>query len=186
MSRQITIYFDTCFYVWLSRVEESLATQIVSDLNTLNVRHVISGVILRELLSCGNKPDFDKALVRRVRQFRIAPYHIGHGLAWEALLFSGQDRIDCAASLAQLHDRMTKAESLSIMAPRATSEEETAEILEANRDALDGFGFPDDTQQNLPQALSAAKSMLDAFGVSGLDWPENPTPEDLLRVPNKT
>jgi hypothetical protein len=148
----------------------------------LNVRHVISDVLLRELLSSGNTPDYDKLLVKRVRQFRIPPYQTREGLLWETLLYSGQDRVDYANLLHHLHSEMTNAESLSIMAQRATSNEETAEILEANKDVLESLGFPKDFQENMPQVLSAAKEMLNTFGIDKLDWPENPTGDDFLKL----
>lgn len=182
MRQQVTVYFDTCFYVWLCRADDSLATQTVNALNSLNVRHVISGVLLRELLTCGNKPDSDSTLVRRVRQFRIAPYHTEDGLMWEALLFSGQDRSKYADFLTHLHDDVTKAESLSITAERATGEEETAKLLEVNRESLQDLGFPADFQQKIPQVLSAVKGMLGAFGMDDLELPENPTPDDFLKL----
>jgi hypothetical protein len=180
--QQVTVYFDTCFYIWLCRANESSATQTINALNSLNVRHVISSVLLRELLTCGNKPDSDRTLVRRVRQFRIAPYHTEESLMWEALLFSGQDRSDYADLLTCLHDDMTKAESLSITAERTTSEEETAKLLEANREPLQDLEFPHDFQQNMPQMLSAVKGMLVAFGMSDLELPEDPTPDDFIKL----
>lgn len=182
MKSQVTVYFDTCFYVWLCRADESLAAQTINALNELNVRHVLSNVLQRELLTCGNKPDFDKVLVRRVSQFRIAPYRTEDSLMWEALLFSGQDRSDYADFLIGLHDKMTKADSLSIMAERATNEEETAEILEANREVLQDLGFPDDFQQDMPQVLSAVKGMLSAFGMGNLELPANPTTDDFRNL----
>lgn len=182
MKPHITVYFDTYFYVGLCRADESSATETINALNALNVRHVISDVLLRELMARGNTPDYDKVLVNRVRQLRIPPYQTRDGLLWEILLYSGQDRVDYANSLQLLHDGMTKAESTSIMAQRATTEEETAAILGANRHVLDGLGFPEDFQEDMPQALSAIKEMLNTFGIDKLDWPENPTPDDLRKL----
>jgi hypothetical protein len=101
---------------------------------------------------------------------------------WQALLLSGNERIDVANHLRNLHDEMARATSFSIMARRKTSAEQTAKLLEAGRPALQQQGFPDDFEQNLPQVLSAAKAMLEGLGVQGLDWPENPTPRDLLEL----
>jgi hypothetical protein len=182
VKHQATVYFDTCFYVWLCRADDSLAAQTINALNSLNVRHVISNVLLRELLTCGNKPDSDRTLVRRVRQFSIAPYHTEDGLMWEALLFSGRERSDYADFLTGLHDMMTKADSLSIMAERATGEEETAKLLEANQEELQDLGFPADFQQDVPQVLSAFKGMLGAFGMNDLEVPDNPTNDDLRKL----
>ncbi|HWT00032.1 MAG TPA: hypothetical protein VN256_07280 [Pyrinomonadaceae bacterium] len=185
MKQHFTVYFDTCFYVWLRKADETTANQTINALNTLNIRHVISNVLLRELLAFGNRPDFDKLLVGRLRQFRISPYQTQDDLLWDALLYSGQDRIDYANFLQQLHDELTKAESLSITAQRDSTEEETAKFLEANRDALKEFGFSADFQPNMPQLMSRLKGMFDALGVQGLDWPENPTPEELHKLPEQ-
>ena len=182
MKPHITVYFDTYFYIGLCRADKSSATETINALNELNVRHVLSDVLLRELMARGNTPDYDKLLVKRVRQFRIPPYQTRDGLLWEILLYSGQDRVDYANTLQHLHDGMTLAESTSIMAQRATTEEEMAAILGANRHVLDGLGFPEDFQENMPQALSAIKEMLNTFGIDKLDWPENPTPDDLRKL----
>lgn len=44
MTRPVTVYFDTNFYVWFCR-------EVLQALNELNVRVVISEVIIRELLT---------------------------------------------------------------------------------------------------------------------------------------
>jgi len=182
MSQQHTIYFDTSFYVKLCRADEALAGQTIHALSALNIRHVISDVIVRELLTSKDRTDLDEILVRRVRQFSLPPYCTRDDLMWEVLLLSGQERIDVANHLRNLHDEMAKAASFSIMARRETSAEQTAKLLEAGKPALQQYGFPEDFEQNMPQVLSAAKTMLEGLGVQGLDWPENPTPDDLLKL----
>lgn len=182
MRQQYTVYFDTSFYVKLCRADEALAGQTIHALNALSVRHVISDVIIRELLTSKDRNDLDEILVRRVGQFTLPPYGTRDGLMWQVLLLAGQERIDVANHLRNLHDEMARAASFSIMARRRTSAEQTAKLLEAGKPALHQFGFPEDFEQNLPQFLSAAKAMLEGLGVQGLDWPENPMPDDLLEL----
>ena len=182
MRQQYTVYFDTSFYVKLCRADEALAGQTIHALNELSVRHVISDVIIRELLTSKDRNDLDEMLVKRVLQFSLPAYSTRDGLMWQVLLLSGQERIDVANHLRNLHDEMAKATSFSIMARRETSAEQTAKLLEAGKPALQQYGFPEDFEQNMPQVLSAAKAMLEGLGVQGLDWPENPTPDDLLKL----
>jgi hypothetical protein len=182
MNHRLTVYFDTSFYVKLCRADEALARQTVSALNALNIRHVISEVIIRELLTSKDRADLDEALVKRVRQFSQPPYRTRDGLIWEVLLLSGQERIDAANHLRNLHDEMAKATSFSIMARRETTAERAAKLSEAGKPALQQYGFPENFEKNIPEVLSAAKMMLEGLGVDGLDWPENPTPDDLLKL----
>src|SRR5687768_17253002 len=116
MKRAYTIYFDTKFYVQLCHANETEAYQTIRSLNALNVRHVISNVLIRELLTSKDRSDLDELLVKRVRQFTLTPYCTEGDLGWEVLLLSGQDRIDLADKLRELHDKMTVATSNSIMA----------------------------------------------------------------------
>ena len=185
MKQQFTVYFDTKFYVKLCRADELLATQTINALNVLNIRHVISDVIIRELLTSRDRTNLDEILVRRVGRFSLGPYCTRDGLMWKVLLLSGQDRIDVANYLRDIHDKMAEATSFSIMARRETSEEQTAKLAEAGKPLLQQYGFPEDFEKNIPQVLAAAKIMLRQFGVQGIDWPENPTPDNLLNVSNE-
>jgi hypothetical protein len=177
MKRDYTIYFDTKFYVQLCRANEAEADQIIRSLNALNVRHVISNVLIRELLTS--------------KEFTVIPYRTESDLDWEVLLLAGQDRINMAELLRTLHDVMTVATSNSIMARRDINPEQQAELLNANRPVLEQWGFPEDfNQENLAQVMSAAKGIFDlASGIlegpergSNLEWPEDPTPTDLAEL----
>lgn len=182
MSQYPTVYFDTSFYVQLCRADEALARQTIHALNELSVRHVISDVIIRELLTSKDRIDLDEMLVKRVLQFSLPAYSTRDGLMWQVLLLAGQERIDVANQLRDLHDEMARATSFSIMAQRKTNAEQAAKLRDAGRPALQQHGFPEDLHQNIPQLLSAAKTMLEGLGVRGLDWPDNPTPNDLLEL----
>lgn len=183
LDRTYTIYFDTQFYVHLCRADKADADQIIRDLNALNVRHVISNVLIRELLTSRNRTDLDELLVQRVHQFNLAPYCADPNLAWEVLLLSGQERVDVANTFRELNDHMTVATSNSIMARREMSSEQQAELLKANRSVLDQFGFPEDFQKDQAQVISAAKGLLNMLGLADrIQWPENATPAELLNL----
>lgn len=180
-NRIFTVYFDTKFYVQLCHASETDANQVIRSLNALNVRHVISNVLIRELLTSKDRNDLDVILVERVRQLALTPYCSERDLGWEVLLLSGQDRIDMAELLRMLDDTMTVATSNSIMARREMNPEQQAKLLKANRPVLDQFGFPEDFQKDQAQVVSAAKGILDMFGLADrIRWPENATPADLL------
>jgi hypothetical protein len=178
-----TVYFDTQFYIQLCHANQTEADQIISTLNALNVRHVISNVLIRELLTSRNRTDLDKVLVQRVRQFNLSPYCADADLAWEVLLLSGQERVDVANTFRELDDQMTVATSNSIMAHREMTSERQAELLKANRSVLDQFGFPEDFQKEQAQVISAAKGLLNMLGLADrIQWPENATPAELLNL----
>ena len=181
--RIFTVYFDTQFYVQLCRADKAEADQIVHTLNALNVRHVISNVLIRELLTSKNRADLDEVLVHRVRQLNVPPYCAERDLAWEVLLFSGQGRTNIADTFRNLHDQITEATSYSIMTRREMSAEQQAEFMKASRSVLDQLGFPEDLEKDKATTISAAKGILNMIGMADLiQWPENPTPDDMLKL----
>jgi hypothetical protein len=114
MDCPVTIYFDTNFYVWLCRADESLSDGVLLALDELNVRVVISDVIIRELLTSRDRNALDVALVSRVNKLRLPPYQTRDELAWEVLLLAGDERVATANFLRWAHDLTTVAESLSM------------------------------------------------------------------------
>lgn len=179
MNRPVTVYFDTNFYVWLCRADESLSDGVLQALDELNVRVVISDVILRELLTSRDRNELDMALVSRVKKLRLPPYQTRDGLGWEVLLLAGEERVAMANFLRWAHDLTTVAESLSMTARKETTDEETAELLEGAKPYLRDMGFPEDFGQDPAQA---AATLLSMFNIEGVVWPENPTPEDCERI----
>jgi hypothetical protein len=65
LDRKYTVYFDTQFYVQLCHADKAKADHISRTLNALNVRHVISQVLIRELLTSRNRAELDEVLVHR-------------------------------------------------------------------------------------------------------------------------
>jgi hypothetical protein len=175
----VTIYFDTNFYVWLCRADEALSAVVLQELNELNVRVVISDIIIRELLTSRDRNELDVVLVDRVNKLRLPSYKTRDGLMWEVLLLAGADRVGMADFLRWAHDHMAVAESLSMIARRETTEKETAELLEGSKPYLEELGLPDDFGQDIAQTMTALGAM---FSIEGIEWPENPTPEDCKKI----
>ncbi len=70
MTRPFTVYFDTNFFVWLARATETTANNAIDKLNALGVRHVLSEILIQELLTCTNKPEYDESLIKRTQRFQ--------------------------------------------------------------------------------------------------------------------
>jgi len=68
------------------------ANDIIAKLNALRVRHVISEILIRELLTLGNKPHYDELLVKRLQRFELPAYCTKDWLTWQVLLSSGDER----------------------------------------------------------------------------------------------
>jgi len=182
MSRSFTVYFDTSFYVRLCRADETDAFAVIDDLNALNVCHVISDVIIGELLTSKARSDLDEILVVRLNRFRLLPYTTRDGLCWEVLLLSGHERAFVADVMRNIHDQMTRATSYSILAKRDLNSEQKAMLAKQVVPELARFGFPKDFERDKDEALTAARNMLQAFGIEGIEWPESATPESLFTV----
>lgn len=178
-NRPATVYFDTNFYVWLCRADESLSATVLQALNELNIRVVISDVIIRELLTSRHRNELDIKLVDRVNRLRQPPYQTRDGLAWEVLLLAGEERVAMANFLRWAHDLTTVAESLSMMARRETTEEETAELLEGADPYLKELGFPENFGKDPVRTTTTILAMLN---IEGVELPEAPAPEDYQNI----
>jgi hypothetical protein len=178
----LTLYFDTSFYVLLCKADDRLAVSTTSLLNSFQVRPVLSDVILRELLSSGDRPARDQLLVNRVRQFNLPPYRTRDDLMWEALLLSGQERVEFADTLKMLDDMMTEATSFSIAARREPPPQYAKSIEEAGKSFLSDASFPENLQSDLPQTLTAVRSLVEGLGITGINWDVEETPEGLQNL----
>jgi hypothetical protein len=179
MDRPVTVYFDTNFYVWLCRADEALSATVLQVLNELNIRVVISDVIIRELLTSRDRNELDVKLVDRVNRLQQPPYQMRDGLAWEVLLLAGEERGAMANFLRWAHDLTTVAESLSMMARRETTEEEAAELLVGADPYLKELGFPENFGKDPVQTTTTILAMLN---IEGVGLPENPNPEDYQMI----
>lgn len=156
MSNYITVYFDTYFYVWLAKATDKEANQIITELNKLKVRHVLSGQVILELLSNNYKPEKDKILVNRMSKFEIEPYRISSSIfeesltsdncSWEVLLLDGDARSSLANSLKLIFDLQTKAESWSILAGTKHNLDKEEKIQQSLDSFSPLFGFEKDKE----------------------------------------
>lgn len=189
MERPFTVYFDTNFFVWLRKANEDEANQILDELNSLRIRHVLSDILIRELLSLGNKPHYDERLIKRVQRFELPPYCTEDYLAWEALLSSGDLRRFVADFFKKTIDEaLTEANSHSIMGRRIASgrvsPENLSELANSTKPFLHSLGFSqntEDLEENLQSAHTLAetimnlKDLLPDGTISGeLNWSGNP------------
>ncbi len=144
MNRPFTIYFDTNFYIWLAEASLQEAEEVICEVNSLSIRHVISGQIVLELLSNAGKPKKDETLVSRVGEFQIEPLRISSSnldspigaeeLSWEVLLLEGDERKALASLFKSIFDLQTQAESWSKLArdpKRAEGDPKVQASLEA-------------------------------------------------------
>ena len=175
MKDNLTVYFDTSFYVHLCRSDKDAAAGAIKSLNDGKVRHVLSEVIIRELLTSRDRTAEDKALVDRVSQLAIPPYRTRVDLDWQVLLLSGSQRVDVANIFRSLDDLLTLANSFSIMADRKTNEDQAIQLSKAGNPYLRPYGFPENFDENPDRAFRAATKMLEdmfeQFGFEGLDFP---------------
>lgn len=150
-NRQFTVYFDTNFYIWLAKADNEEANQVVSELNELEVRHVLSGKILLELLSGRERNSQDRLLVERVSMFRISPYVVPIGtsqhvtdissLGWESLCLAGKEREVVSSLLKTIFDSETVAQSWSQIARRKLTDEQDRQINEKLGPFLTELGY---------------------------------------------
>jgi len=144
-----------------------VADAAVEKLNALGVRHVLSDILVQELLTGVNKPEHDELLFQRARRFKIAPYRTNEYLKWEALLSSGAMRNAVADWFVLTDDLQAEANSHAIMARRIASgrvnSDQFDELSEATTPFLDAIGFSpklEDSQNN----LKALQNFLDWLG----------------------
>jgi hypothetical protein len=167
MERPFTVYFDTNFFIWLCGADEMLAKETINNLNTLRVRHVLSDVLFRELLSSKGRTAYDQTLVGRVKQLEIPPYCTSNYLTWDALLYSGLERNSIADLFKLLDKLLTKAHSHSIVARRIANEGLDANRLSELEKSMEPFlkenGFslkPEDKEENLKSAQVFTEKMI--------------------------
>ena len=209
MNKYITVYFDTYFYIWLAIATDEEANEIISELNRLKVRHVLSGQVILELLSNHNKPDKDKILVNRMSKFEIEPYKISSSifedsltsdsLSWDILLLEGEARISLANLFKLIFDLQAKAESWSILAQNKYISEKQEKIQESLDPFLSLVGFDKDekyTNEETAQKHLAFQSEMfsDLFSIlpenpfgnfENINFAMEPTAENLINLSNE-
>jgi hypothetical protein len=126
MAEYFTVYFDTYFYVLLAKASDQEAEKVISELNNLHVRHVLSGQVINELITGKGKEHWDRALVKRMHLFNVEPYRISSSyfevaksseeMSWDVLLLNGDLRVGLGDLFKSIHEMETIAKSFSISA----------------------------------------------------------------------
>lgn len=176
LKRICTIYFDAEFYLQLCQADKTEANGVIESLNSLNVRHVVSTALIRELLNDEYRNVLEKELVQRVSRFKVPPYNTEDYVGWDVFPHSEEETVEGSPDLQDVRDETTL---------ELTSEQE-AELKEAVEQALQRPAFstehhePDDEDF---QMMSFRKEIVDKLrGELNMDWPENPTLGDLLSM----
>jgi hypothetical protein len=194
MDRPFTVYFDTNFFVQLCKVDDVLARKVISELNSLKVRHVLSNMIMWELLSSGDRTDRDKILYERVNAFELQPYRTDNFSEWESLLIAGQQRVALASLYKLLDDMTTEAESWSILARQHShsgqklegsthSEEYEAERAIALKQARELLPLLSQTLDFVKESFpDTAQSLPETPNPESIKIPDNPSPQDLKAI----
>jgi hypothetical protein len=194
MSRPFTVYFDTNFFVQLCKAEDTLARKIIEDINALEIRLVLSDVIMRELVTSSDRTERDKLLVERVGMFHLQHYRTDNYSDWNMLLSSGQQRVAIANFFRTIDDMTTVAESWGIVARQTSPSKEPTETYsmqegEISRELLQQA---EQTLSFLTLALNLVKetcpdedkSLPDLSALESIKISDDAKPEDLKSISN--
>lgn len=207
MNRPFTIYFDTNFYIWLAKATDEEADNVISTLNQLKVRHVLSGRLLFELLSGKQRDRHDKVLVERIGKFEIEPLTISINslessetdieLRWEALLLDGEARNALAEFLKAVFDMETLAQSLSNMTNKTLSESQDEKLQENLQPFLSFIGFDEkfSDEKNAEALTNFASDLISNLShilpqeqkenLEKIDFSVNKSPENIFNISNQ-
>ena len=181
LDRICTIYFDAEFYLQLCQADKAEANQVIESLNSLNVRHVVSTALVRELLNHEPRNILEEELVQRVSRFKVAPYNTEDYIGWHVFPQSEQASVEESSDLQECRDETGPTTSTLEL----TSEQE-AELKEAVEQALQQPAFSKESRQSDDedfQMMSFTKEIVDKLrGELNMDWPDNPTLGDLLSM----
>lgn len=161
MSRPFTVYFDTNFFSWLAGADDATAARIVDELNKLHVRHVLSQVLMHELLSAKQKPREDRVLVSRVGRLEIPPLKTIPNLKWASLLCSGDERATLAGALKATDVATAKADAMGVVATKKLSNKQIGAVIKAQLgDYIDEDFTKGVNRTNAGSVLAAVEKMI--------------------------
>ena len=166
MSRPFTVYFDTNFFSWLAGADDATAARIVDELNKLHVRHVLSQVLMHELLSAKQKPREDRVLVSRVGRLEIPPLKTIPNLKWASLLCSGDERATLAGALKATDVATAKADAMGVVATKKLSNKQIGAVIKAQLgDYIDEDFTKGVNRTNAGSVLAAVEKMMSLIGI---------------------
>jgi hypothetical protein len=177
LKRICTVYFDAEFYLQLCQADEAEANRVIESLNSLNVRHVVSTALVRELLNEQHRNVLEKELVQRVSRFKVPPYNTEDYVGWHVFPQSGQESVVEGSSDLQEGRDETGLE---------LTPDQEAELKEAVEQALRQAAFSkehQDSDHEAFQVMSLTKQLADKLGTElNMNWPEDPSLGDLLSM----
>lgn len=179
-----TVYFDTCFFVWLAHAQEALARDIVSRLNAARVRCVCSPALLLELLANTGNQAADLRLVRRLKELSLPPLGLDPLFDFELLADHTDARADFAKEIVERRVLAVAADSIAIVAAggagrtgdRPPDRATTVAMVEAHRPALEAAGVLVGNTLDLSPAMANAREFEGLLG---------PALGELLRLPSR-
>jgi hypothetical protein len=165
----ITVYFDTNFYIDLGRADDLAAASVIAKLNELEVRVVVSPVLLSELFINDDYQAEDRRMVERLSGLLLEPLRTG-GADFVVLLADEELRIKEAARWRERREEMTIASSLGAAARLGDG---------PSPDDL-GAAYPTSAPvaaalaaQNWPAALREVRTFLEpVLAMLRIEWPE--------------
>src|SRR4030095_6700683 len=157
MSERIcTVYFDAEFYVQLCQAEKAEANQVIEDLNSLSVRHVVSTALIRELLNDEHRNVLEQELFQRVSRFKVSPYETDY-IGWEAFPRSEEDNVTESSDRQESRD-----ETGPTMSTIGLTSEQEAELKDAVEQALQQPAFSREPRDDEDfQMMSFTKEIVD-------------------------
>lgn len=206
MKKPFTVYFDTSFYVWLAQASQDEATDVISGLNALEVRHVLSGRILLELLSGRERYPQDQQLFERVTKLHIEPYVIPIGtssgtetsdLGWNSLCLAGDERNSFSSFLKEIFDAETAARSWSNIADKKFNKDKEQKLKEKLGPFLESIGFDEGQgdEKNANAFTTFASELISGLApllpaeqrekLSSIDFTVEKSPENLMNLSNQ-
>jgi len=178
VTRPFTVYFDTSFFVDLARADNELALYTIRELNKFRVRHVVSDVIVRELLVRSNLAERDAILVNRIRQFEVDPYVTNPPWEWGDLLLKGDNRSQLSAIQKQYDNASTRAGVLGALARKQENPERNAAIRNAIRSISEEIGLSTNPSTAIPQVYERMKKVFRMVGEDISKLPSLPSTFD--------
>lgn len=172
-----TVYFDTSFFINLRDANEDEAASAIQSLNHYMVRHVLSDVIFRELITSGAPQDAQIRLVRRVLQFECTPLVLGPA-DWLAFLDSEAERRQAAEAYQTIDKYIGAGTSLVVTAGRGIDQEQLDKIIRADPKIFESMGWLSDDGSIDQSAMTewGRKMLIDRLGID----PEHCDPREII------
>lgn len=159
----LTVYFDTSFFINVLRESDEVVASVVHRLQLLDVRHVVSPLIVRELLGHPDSVEQSTRLVCWLAMITSKPFCI-EGATLDTLLVSSEDRQQVASYLQGLDDQLSEANAMA-MAARTRDSLTLAELENAHPAAMHKLGLRDGQAPDLSALLDTMGPLLLSLGL---------------------